>query len=94
VALYPQISLSDAIALGLRYEYFKFKEFTDDDLQNIASQNVNAFTLTANLKAGPLTVIPEFRLDGASDEFFSKNSEGSEFTKSASQFLIAAVYAF
>ena len=59
-----------------------------------SSQSVNAFTLTANLKSGPLTVIPEFRLDGASDEFFFGNSAGTELSKSASQFLIGAVYAF
>ena len=94
VALYPQVSLTDAVGLGLRYEYFKFKEFTDPDFGVISSQNVNTFTLTANLKSGPLTVIPEFRLDGASDEFFVGNSEGTDFSKSASQFLIGAVYAF
>lgn len=94
VALYPQLSITDAVGLGLRYEYFTFKEFTDEDFGLISSQNVNAFTLTANLKSGPLTVIPEFRLDGASDEFFAGNSSGSELSKSASQFLIGAVYAF
>jgi len=93
VALYPQLSLSDAVELGVRYEYFKLKEYEEGG-STFESQNVNAFTLTANLKAGPLTVIPEFRLDGGSDEFFYKNSEGTEMTKSASQFLIAAVYAF
>jgi hypothetical protein len=94
VALYPQVSLSDAFGLGLRYEYFEFKGFTDPDLGAISTQSVNALTLTANLNAGPLTVIPEFRLDGASDEFFFKNSDATDMTKSASQFLIAAVYAF
>ena len=94
LALYPQYAISDAFELGLRYEYFKFKEFTDEDFGAISSQNVNAITLTANLKAGPLTVIPEFRLDGASDDFFYSNNDGVDMTKSASQFLIAAVYAF
>jgi hypothetical protein len=94
LALYPQVSLSDAFGLGLRYEYFEFKGFTDPDLGAISTQSVNALTLTANLNAGPLTVIPEFRLDGASDEFFFKNSDATDMTKSASQFLIAAVYAF
>jgi hypothetical protein len=94
VALYPQVSLSDTFGLGLRYEYFEFKGFTDPDLGAISTQSVNALTLTANLNAGPLTVIPEFRLDGASDEFFFKNSDATDMTKSASQFLIAAVYAF
>lgn len=95
VALYPQFSISDAFDIGLRYEYFRFKEFTDESLARISAQNVNALTLTANLKAGPLTVIPEFRIDGASDEFFYKSSgDTMPNTKSASQFLLAAVYAF
>ncbi len=94
VALYPQLSLSDAVSLGLRYEYFNIKEFKESDGSTVEKANVNAFTLTANLKAGPLTVIPEFRLDGASDEFFYKDSDGMDMTKSASQFLIAAVFAF
>ncbi len=95
VALYPQYAFSDAFEVGVRYEYFKFKEFTDTDLSKISSQNVNTLTLTANLKAGPLTVIPEFRIDGASDDFFyKKSSEITPNSKSASQFLIAAVYAF
>jgi len=94
IALYPQYAISDGFELGIRYENFTFKEFTDEDFGLISSQSVNTITLTANLKAGPLTVIPEFRLDGASDEFFYKNSDGMDMTKSASQFLIAAVYAF
>jgi len=94
VAIYPQYAISDGFELGIRYENFKFKEFTDADLGAISSQSVNAFTLTANLKAGPLTVIPEFRIDSASDEFFYSDSAGNDPSKSASQFLIAAVYAF
>ena len=93
VALYPQLSLSDAVSLGLRYEYFKLKEYKEGGA-TMDPQNVNSLTLTANLKAGPLTVIPEFRLDGASDEFFFSDSAGNDPSKSASQFLIAAVYAF
>jgi hypothetical protein len=94
VALYPQYAISDGFELGIRYEYFQFKEFADENFGNISSQSVNVVTLTANLKAGPLTVIPEFRFDGASDEFFYSDSAGNDPSKSASQFLIAAVYAF
>ena len=94
IALYPQYAFSDGFELGVRYENFKFKEFTDEDFGTISSQSVNTVTITANLKAGPLTVIPEFRIDGASDEFFYKDSDAMNMTKSASQFLIAAVYAF
>ncbi len=94
VALYPQLSISDAFDVGVRYEYFKTKEYKNGDLTTVASENVNAITLTANLHAGPLTIIPEFRIDGGSDEFFYSDASGNDMTKSASQFLIAAVYAF
>jgi len=95
VALYPQVSLSDAVALGMRYEYFKLK---NNDLEGggiggeLAGGSVNGLTLTANLKAGPLTLLPEVRLDNATVDIFS-NSEAMP-AGSASQFLIAAVYAF
>lgn len=83
VALYPQIAVSKAVSLGLRGEYFKFK--ADDS-------NVKAVTFTANIKSGPFTFIPEIRLDHGKDDMFT-NSDGVA-TKSASQFLLAAVYAF
>ena len=61
IALYPSLSLSDSFALGLRAESFKSK--TTDT-------SVAAFTLSANLKSGGLTFIPEIRLDSASEEDF------------------------
>lgn len=94
VALYPQISISDAFDVGVRYEYFKMKEFKDTDAGNVASESINAVTLTANLHAGPLTIIPEFRIDGGSSDFFYSDSSGNTKAKSASQFLLAAVFAF
>ncbi len=87
VALYPQVSLSDAFALGLRGEYFKVKDVGDSE-----GTSVFAVTLSGNVKAGPLTVIPELRLDSGKDEIFMDS--GMSPTKSASQFLLAAVYAF
>ena len=95
VALYPQYTFSDGFALGLRYEYFKYKEFTNEDFENISSQNVNSLTLTGSFSAGPLTVIPEWRLDSASDDFFYDDANAiAPNTNNASQFLIAAVYEF
>ena len=94
VALYPQVSLSDAVSLGLRYEYFKYKDYTDESNVTVSGDHVNAFTLTANLKAGPLTVLPELRLDAVSDELFYGDPSGYDPAASATQFLIAAVYAF
>lgn len=85
VALYPSVAVTDNFGLGLRGEYFKFKEGSGDT-------SVTAFTLSANLKAGGLTVIPEFRLDTGKDELFV-NSDFAP-TKSFSQASIALVYGF
>lgn len=90
VALYPQLAVSSAVTLGLRGEYFKFKS-----TPSVASSNVDEITATANIKAGPLTFIPEVRLDswGKLDYSTFTKSDGTP-TKSASQFVLAAVYAF
>jgi len=86
VALYPQYAVSKAVSFGLRGEYFKVKNDGGD---------VKALTVTSNIKAGPLTLIPEFRFDNKSDKFYAPfvNSSGLS-TNKASQFVLAAVYAF
>lgn len=91
VALYPQLAVSSAVTLGLRGEYFEFKAPTGG-----TSSNVTDFTATANIKAGPLTFIPEVRVDsfGKLDYTTFTKSDGITPTKSASQFSLAAVYAF
>ncbi|MBB3059115.1 hypothetical protein FHS11_005575, partial [Mucilaginibacter gotjawali] len=55
--------------------------------------SVTGITFTANVKAGPLTLIPEVRFDNTSksDQFVDGNGN---FTTGASQFVLAAVYAF
>jgi hypothetical protein len=85
LALYPSYAISDSFALGLRGEYFDFKEGSGDS-------SVTAFTLSANLKAGGFTFIPEFRLDSNSDEVFMDSDMAP--TKSASQVVLAVVYGF
>lgn len=87
VALYPQLAVSKAVTLGLRGEYFNIK-----DNGTTPSSSITAFTLTANVKSGPLTFIPEVRLDNGKNQIFT-DSNGAA-TKTASQFLLAAVYAF
>jgi hypothetical protein len=98
VAVYPQLAVSKAVTLGLRGEYFKTKPGTDaSSLVTGAAPggSVMAYTLTANIKSGPLTFIPEVRLDNvnslANSSFTNSSGVG---TKSASQFALAAVYAF
>ena len=54
--------------------------------------NIMATTLSAQLRTGNLTLIPEFRIDAANKEIFTK-SDGSS-TKTAANVLLAAVYQF
>jgi hypothetical protein len=85
LALYPSYAVSDNFGLGLRGEYFDYKKGSGDT-------SVTALTLSANLKSGGLTFIPEFRLDNNSDEVFVDSKMAA--TKSASQFSLALVYGF
>jgi hypothetical protein len=82
--LYPAVDVSDKFSLGLRGEYFQFKQGSGDN-------SVTALTLSANL-AGGLTFIPEFRLDNSSNVIFETTM--GDPTKSASQFALAMVYGF
>jgi hypothetical protein len=87
VALYPQLAVSKAVTFGLRGEYFETKA-----IGTSPKAHVTGITVTSNIKAGPLTFIPEIRFDNGGDEIFT-DSNGAP-TKSASQFVLAAVYAF
>lgn len=86
VALYPSFAVSDTFGLGLRGEYFKSKEGSLDT-------DITALTLSANLKAGGFTFIPEFRLDSNSDKVMFVDSDLAP-AKSASQVVLAVVYGF
>nr|WP_121273862.1 outer membrane beta-barrel protein [Pedobacter schmidteae] len=88
-ALYPQYAFTPAVALGLRAEYFNLK-----GVAGAADAAVISGTLSANIKAGDLTFIPEVRLDNDKDYSQSFVKSNGLPTKSASQFSLAAVYAF
>ena len=94
VALYAQYALSDTFKLGVRPEYFsEFGEFgAIGASDNNGDANVFAVTLSGNAVVGPLTFIPELRLDTASEDAFLDNDLMSQ--KSLSSFLLAAVYSF
>lgn len=81
-ALYPQYAFSDAVSFGLRYENFSIKD----------GESYNAFTFSLPIKSGPLTFIPEFRIDSSDQDVFVNSDLAA--TGAASQFLLAAVYAF
>ena len=84
-ALYPSVAITENFGLGLRGEYFKFKE-------NSGDTSVTAFTLSGNYKAGGLTIIPELRLDSGKDDLFVDSDMVP--TKSFTQASIALVYGF
>jgi len=87
-ALYPQIATSDNFKIGLRAELF---QETDGEFgaigTGVVDSSVFATTLTGNYTIGSLTIIPELRLDSASEAAFIGD-------KSLSTFLLAAVYSF
>ncbi len=86
-ATYLQYSLSDNAALGTRFEYFQ-----DRGLDVLGeSEHVIDATLSGNVKAGALTIIPEFRVDLYSDDSIA---DGELQKDRLSSFLIAAVYNF
>lgn len=86
LALYPGYAVSETFGLGLRGEYFKFKQGSGDT-------SLTALTLSANLKSGGLTFIPEFRLDNNADKVLFVDSASLPAT-SASQVSLAVVYGF
>ncbi len=92
-ALYPSYAVSSNFSLGLRAENFKAKKMNTSALSGVVGdESVTAFTLSANLKSGGLTFIPEFRMDSGSSDMFSDSDMMA--TKSASQISMAVVYGF
>jgi hypothetical protein len=93
VALYPQYAVSKDVTVGLRGEYFATKTgtFAGSTLP-APGESVTSLTVTANIKAGPLNFIPEFRVDNGSKNMFVNSS--LKPTQAAQQFSLAAVYAF
>ena len=89
-ALYANYAFSDAFLLGLRGEYIG-----DDDglILGAIDGSVFSFTISGNYKKGPLTIIPEFRLDSAAEDVFADGDEG-KLTSSIPVFILAAVYSF
>ncbi len=88
VAIYPQYAFTSILSLGVRGEYFKAK-----GIGGASGNEILSGTLSANVKVGGLTFIPEIRFDNDESQAFFK-SDGITPTKSASQFSLAAIYAF
>ncbi len=87
-AIYPQITTSDSLTIGLRAEYFGFHT----DIDNADTNSVFAATLTGSYSIDNLTIKPEIRLDAWNDEFYPDGDGGLQ--KSLSSVYLAAIYAF
>jgi hypothetical protein len=88
---YLNFDPSDKLGFTLRGEYFSDKNGLK--YGGLAGDgSIFATTLSAQLKAGHLIVIPEFRIDAANKTMFTKG-DGTA-SKSAANLLVAAVYQF
>ncbi|MCB0588761.1 MAG: outer membrane beta-barrel protein, partial [Phaeodactylibacter sp.] len=88
-ALYANYAFSDLFTLGLRGEYIGDP---DGEILGIPDGNVLSLTASGNFHVGALTIIPEFRVDMASDEAFP--DEDGKLAKTLPVVLVAAVYSF
>lgn len=86
-AVYLNYDPTDKFGLTVRGEYFGDKK----GVTSVAT-DVTAFTVSGNIKLGPLTVIPELRYDNGKVAIFEKNNGSS--TKGAASAILAAVYKF
>lgn len=91
-ALYLNLDPSSVFGLTLRGEYFSDKNSIKMFAPYADGGSIFATTLSANFRIHSFTIIPEFRLDSASEDIFT-DKEGAG-KSSAANFLIAAVFAF
>jgi hypothetical protein len=96
IALYPKVTLSESVALGLRAEHFIAKNgypvVGPFGLDADGNGSVTEFTFSANLSSGALRVIPEIRLDAMENDTYVDND--GKATKQMVSFNLAAVYKF
>jgi hypothetical protein len=92
-ALYLNFDPTKVFGLTLRGEYFDDKKGVSG-LTGVTGMPTSVFaaTLSGNIRIDNLTIIPEFRLDNAKEEVFTKNS--GDGVKSAATFILAATYHF
>lgn len=95
-ALYLNYDPISTFGLTLRGEYFGDKDgvklYVVNTDQSTTGSNVFDLTLSGNIKVNALTIIPEVRMDNASQNIFTK-SDGTG-TKSVVSGILAAVYKF
>ena len=98
VALYPQYTLSDSFSLGIRGEIFSETNGGAGALYSGAlsgsSEDADntSFTITGSYTKGNFILKPEFRIDTASANIYSKNA--TDFSDNLASFVVASIYSF
>ncbi|CAM3986676.1 outer membrane beta-barrel protein [Flavobacterium sinopsychrotolerans] len=88
---YANIALKESLSLAYRLEYLDAKEATPG-LGLLAGTSVIGNTLSLNYKVGNLTIIPEFRLDTASEDIFADSDAAPKGLTAYA--LLATTYSF
>lgn len=94
-ALYVNYDPSESFGLTLRGEYLQDKDnlkLYTDPMEFPEGGNVFALTLSGNYKVGGFTLVPEVRMDQASQNIFMKKEETAK--KVSANLLLAAIYKF
>ncbi|RAI91910.1 porin [Algoriphagus yeomjeoni] len=93
---YLQATTSDIFSIGVRGEYFSVFNGGLGGVVGLDTQgdgSVFAATLSGNVRVHKnLTLIPEFRMDSMSEDFFTDNDMNA--SKNLTSFMLAAVFAF
>ena len=91
-ALYLNFDPTPATGITLRSEYISDNKVIYYTLNNIPTKNIFANTLSINCKVGPLSIIPELRVETSQGAIYSKK-DGTG-VKSTATALVAVVYKF
>ncbi|WP_264563612.1 porin [Flavobacterium sp. N3904] len=91
LVLYPTYSISSNVLLAYRLEYLD-SEDAAASMGALAGSSVIGNTLSLNYKVGNMTIIPEFRIDSASNDIFVAND--GAFKGVNTYALVAATYTF
>lgn len=92
-ALYLTYDPTNWFGLTLRGELFNDKNQLKVFGSSAEGGSIFSTTLSANFKTGGFMIIPELRMDNANKKTLFTNKDGA-FTKSATSFVIAAIYSF
>ena len=98
IALYPQLALSESFSVGLRGEIFNETDggaaalYSGELATSSEDADNNSFTITGSYTSGNFILKPEFRIDTASANIYSKNA--TDFSDNLASFVVAAIYSF